>query len=741
MHREEGMFMKILRYSGSIFLSLFILIHSGPASAQSAVQTESEDRDVLLMQIPDTMTALGVRCQLDTVNLTEADVAEDIQVTGGGWEIDSITSWWVTWGGDYFNWDSVANVHFIVYEDSSGQPCDSPFVELVLERDSYIASCFHIYHWRLDIALPSPIILNPGTWWIEVQPSLSASPSGYLGIISETGIGNGQYFYFRYPEVGIYTWVPATQIWGEPLEAGFVLHGTTLGDYHDIATEEILKPTEYIVAGCTLNPEALFWNHGTVIDTFDAYVLIDSAGINVYSETAEIILDASLDTVVQFPAWVAAETSDVIYDVTVYCVLITDQNTANDTLIATATTSHYMWEIYDSLPRNTYRNAVVYTEATGAPEVYSLGGRGAYFDIFRFNCDAQVWDSTETPLLVGVWMPCGGVVGDKIFVIGGAEGMSWFEVDYNQEFDPVGQSVTLKEPMPTARYYHSGVVWRDTLIYVMGGKIMDSTYDAVEIYSPATDTWITGSHLPVPRFAFASGISGDTIYIAGGCDDAYNYIAETWMGIIDPVDPTSITWSNLPDIPVGPSGQPGRASVSGAVCDGKFYITGGMDHGFEANDAWCYDPHVGTWSQCPDKPTSVAACGAVYVPGLDGGTFLCVGGALNNAGVYATEGLTNLTYGIEERWDLPPQVSSFLLISANPVVKNTDIAYAITQPGYVTLKVYDEIGRKVQTLVDAVRPAGTHTVRWQFDDMSNGVYFIRLESAGQTATRKIVVLK
>lgn len=734
--------MKIPEYSITASVLLCILVAVNVlAATQIVTRAEPEQRDVLLMQIPDTMTAIGYRCQLDTVYPDEADVTEDIPVTGNGWQIDSITSWWVTWGGFYFHWDSVPNVHFIVYEDSSGQPCDSPVVELVLDPGSYGAHCYHTDRWRLDMTFSPPVILNPGTWWIEVQPSLSSYPNtGFLGILSKSDIGNGQCFYFRYPHIGIPVWVSATQHFGQPLEAGFVLHGVTLGDYHDIATEEILEPAEYIVSGCSLNPEALFWNHGTVIDTFDAYFVIDSAGTNVYSETAEIILDAALDTLVQFPQWVACHMSGVVYDIMVCCVLPGDQNHDNDTLTAITTISHYEWKIYADLPRNTYSNEVVYTEATGSPEVYSLGGRGAYFDIFAFNCDSQEWDSTETPLLVGVWMPCGGAVGDKIYAIGGAEGMSWFEVDYNQEFDPVGQSVSLKEPMPTARYAHSGVVWRDTLIYLIGGKIIDSTYDVVEIYSPATDTWITGSPLPIPNFSFACGISGDTIYITGGRNDAHLYISETWMGVIDPVDPANITWISLPDIPVGPSGQPGRSHVSGAVCDGRFYITGGADHGFTANDAWCYDPHVGTWSQCPDKPTSIAVCGAVYVPGMDGGTFLCVGGCLNNAGVYATEGLTNLTYGVEEITGLQRPVSAYFFVASNPVVKNTDITYAITQPGHVTLKVYDKIGRNVQTLVDAVRPLGTHTVSWKLVGVSNGVYFVRLETAEQTATRKIVVL-
>jgi flagellar hook assembly protein FlgD len=60
--------------------------------------------------------------------------------------------------------------------------------------------------------------------------------------------------------------------------------------------------------------------------------------------------------------------------------------------------------------------------------------------------------------------------------------------------------------------------------------------------------------------------------------------------------------------------------------------------------------------------------------------------------------------------------------------------------------VYDASGARVATLVDARLPAGRHRARWNGADgrgarVASGVYFCRLEAAGEERTRKLVLLK
>jgi hypothetical protein len=74
------------------------------------------------------------------------------------------------------------------------------------------------------------------------------------------------------------------------------------------------------------------------------------------------------------------------------------------------------------------------------------------------------------------------------------------------------------------------------------------------------------------------------------------------------------------------------------------------------------------------------------------------------------------------------------------------ICYSTTAPSHVSLKVYDNTGRLVRTLVDTQQPAGEKSVLWDNKDLNkrvvaNGVYFLKLEAQGETAVQKLVFLK
>jgi len=61
--------------------------------------------------------------------------------------------------------------------------------------------------------------------------------------------------------------------------------------------------------------------------------------------------------------------------------------------------------------------------------------------------------------------------------------------------------------------------------------------------------------------------------------------------------------------------------------------------------------------------------------------------------------------------------------------------------GFVSLKVYDLLGRKVATLVNEQKPAGTYTLQWNAANMPSGVYFYRLQAGTFTETRKLILMK
>lgn len=82
----------------------------------------------------------------------------------------------------------------------------------------------------------------------------------------------------------------------------------------------------------------------------------------------------------------------------------------------------------------------------------------------------------------------------------------------------------------------------------------------------------------------------------------------------------------------------------------------------------------------------------------------------------------------------------------NPFNPATTIGYALPEEGFVSLRIYDLLGKEVRTLVDDFEFAGMKSVRWDSrDDMgrevSAGLYIYRLEAEGFTQARKLAFVK
>ena len=77
----------------------------------------------------------------------------------------------------------------------------------------------------------------------------------------------------------------------------------------------------------------------------------------------------------------------------------------------------------------------------------------------------------------------------------------------------------------------------------------------------------------------------------------------------------------------------------------------------------------------------------------------------------------------------------------NPFNPSTSISFDMSVSGFVSLKVYDLLGREVATLVNEVRPAGTHSATWTAAGVSSGVYIYKMESGSFVATKRMLLIK
>jgi hypothetical protein len=77
----------------------------------------------------------------------------------------------------------------------------------------------------------------------------------------------------------------------------------------------------------------------------------------------------------------------------------------------------------------------------------------------------------------------------------------------------------------------------------------------------------------------------------------------------------------------------------------------------------------------------------------------------------------------------------------NPFNPTTTINYSVPKAGFVTLKVYDVLGKIVSTLVNANKPAGNYSVEFNASKLVSGIYFYRMTSGLFSETKKLLLLK
>lgn len=101
---------------------------------------------------------------------------------------------------------------------------------------------------------------------------------------------------------------------------------------------------------------------------------------------------------------------------------------------------------------------------------------------------------------------------------------------------------------------------------------------------------------------------------------------------------------------------------------------------------------------------------------------------------------TTLTVGVNEHQSAP---ITFALNQnyPNPFNPTTNIGFRIKDSGYLTLRVYDVLGREVATLVEGEVEAGSHTVSFDASAFTDGVYFYKIQAGQFAETRKMILLR
>ncbi len=86
------------------------------------------------------------------------------------------------------------------------------------------------------------------------------------------------------------------------------------------------------------------------------------------------------------------------------------------------------------------------------------------------------------------------------------------------------------------------------------------------------------------------------------------------------------------------------------------------------------------------------------------------------------------TYSLEQNFPNP----------FNPV---TTIKYSVPQYGFITLKVYDMLGKELASLVNENKSAGNYSVNFNAGEYSSGVYYYKMISGSYSSVRTMMLIK
>jgi len=137
----------------------------------------------------------------------------------------------------------------------------------------------------------------------------------------------------------------------------------------------------------------------------------------------------------------------------------------------------------------------------------------------------------------------------------------------------------------------------------------------------------------------------------------------------------------------------------------------------------------------------VSATGTYFFYALacktDGTTFMGAGGAGQVGGVFKSTSFTSVAKSGNT------YIFNFSLDQnyPNPFNPSTTVPFYLPSRSFVSLKIFDLLGKEISTLVSEELSAGNYSRQWNAESFPSGVYFYRLQAGSFTETKKLLLLR
>ncbi len=273
------------------------------------------------------------------------------------------------------------------------------------------------------------------------------------------------------------------------------------------------------------------------------------------------------------------------------------------------------WSQQTPMPGAKWGNATAFLKScNGSADtgyVYAISGADASFNqtnsVYRYNTFTKTWTSVSN-FPASKLQISATVIKNKIYVPGGYTGS--FSPDASSYvYDPNTNAWTSTANLLQATGDYAIGTYKDSLMYVIGGYNGSIDLNAVQIYNPITNSWSYGTAFPGTATAgLRMGIADGIIILVGG----YSQVSSTslnqaWKGVINPNNPTDITWTQISNYPNTANGR--FAAGTSSLNDGRVYFAAGDPDGGGMNtlvSSNSYNVRTNTWEAGPNLSVGVS---------------------------------------------------------------------------------------------------------------------------------------
>jgi len=179
--------------------------------------------------------------------------------------------------------------------------------------------------------------------------------------------------------------------------------------------------------------------------------------------------------------------------------------------------------------------------------------------------------------------PHAGVVGDKIYIVGGFDGSS--PLSSIERYDPISNTWTTVANMDSSICQYDLSVVNNKIYIISGTPDFSRLTNRVLVYDPSLNIFSFKTDIPTARKNHSTSVLNGKIYVIGGINEKENEFHNT----VEMYDPDTDSWERKANLNIA------RAFHSSSSFNGKIFVFGGFN-GNLLSTIEVFDPSSNNWS-------------------------------------------------------------------------------------------------------------------------------------------------